>query len=56
MLSPAGSAAVGRAAIGAGADAVYIGAERFGARSAAGNRMEEIAEPPMRMGSGPGCM
>ena len=44
LLSPAGSAAVGRAAIGAGADAVYIGAERFGARSAAGNRMEEIAE------------
>lgn len=43
LLAPAGTAAVGRAAVDAGADAVYIGAERFGARSAAGNAMDEIA-------------
>lgn len=43
LLAPAGTAAIGRAAIAAGADAVYIGAERFGARTAAGNPMEEIA-------------
>lgn len=42
LLSPAGSCAIGRAAIEAGADAVYVGAERFGARTAAGNPMSEI--------------
>lgn len=43
LLSPAGTASIGRAAIDAGADAVYIGAERFGARTAAGNSIEDIA-------------
>lgn len=43
LLAPAGTAAIGRAAIDAGADAVYIGAERFGARTAAGNAMNDIA-------------
>lgn len=43
LLAPAGTAAIGRAAIDAGADAVYIGAERFGARTAAGNSMDGIA-------------
>ncbi len=43
LLAPAGTAAIGRAAIDAGADAVYIGAERFGARMAAGNAMSDIA-------------
>lgn len=35
---------VGKAAIDAGADAVYIGAPQFGARQAAGNSVEDIAE------------
>ncbi len=43
LLSPAGTASIGRAAVDAGADAVYIGAERFGARTAAGNPMDDIA-------------
>lgn len=43
LLAPAGTADIGRAAIAAGADAVYIGAERFGARTAAGNNMDDIA-------------
>lgn len=43
LLAPAGDAEIGRAAIDAGADAVYIGAERFGAREAAGNAMDDIA-------------
>lgn len=43
LLAPAGTAAIGRAAIDTGADAVYIGAERFGARTAAGNNMDDIA-------------
>lgn len=43
LLAPAGDVEIGRAAIDAGADAVYIGAERFGAREAAGNSMNEIA-------------
>lgn len=43
LLSPARSAEIGRVAIDAGADAVYIGAERFGARAAAGNSVEDIA-------------
>ncbi len=36
LLSPAGDADIGMAAIDAGADAVYIGAPRFSARAAAG--------------------
>lgn len=44
LLAPAGSAAIGRAAIDAGADAVYIGGELFSARAAAGNSIADIAE------------
>lgn len=42
LLAPARNAAVAREAILHGADAVYIGAEGFGARAAAGNPVEEI--------------
>lgn len=42
LLSPAQNVACGEAALRAGADAVYIGAPRFGARSKAGNSIEEI--------------
>lgn len=44
LLAPARNAAVARAAIQAGADAVYIGAPRFGARQAAGNSIEDIRQ------------
>lgn len=37
LLSPARDITVARAAIQAGADAIYIGAPKFGARQAAGN-------------------
>lgn len=43
LLSPARDAGVGRAAILAGADAVYIGAPSFGARAAATNTVADIA-------------
>lgn len=43
LLSPARDASVGRTAILAGADAVYIGAPAFGARAAAGNSVADIA-------------
>ena len=43
LLAPARDLECGRAAIDAGADAVYIGAARFGARSRAGNRLADIA-------------
>lgn len=42
LLSPAQNALFGMAAIDHGADAVYIGAARFGARAAAGNPVAEI--------------
>ena len=42
LLSPAKNAEVGIAAINHGADAVYIGAPRFGARQAAGNTLADI--------------
>lgn len=42
LLSPAQNITCGVAAIRAGADAVYIGASRFGARSKAGNSIEDI--------------
>lgn len=42
LLSPARTADIGIEAIRHGADAVYIGAPRFGARAAAGNRVEDI--------------
>lgn len=44
LLSPAKNKEFGMAAISHGADAVYIGADRFGARSAAGNPVSEIEE------------
>lgn len=43
LLAPAKDFAVGIAAIECGADAVYIGANRFSAREAAGNSLEDIA-------------
>ncbi|NLF84216.1 MAG: U32 family peptidase [Candidatus Gastranaerophilales bacterium] len=42
LLSPAKSLEAGIAAVKCGADAVYIGASRFGARVAAGNSLEDI--------------
>lgn len=42
LLSPARNLECGLAAIDHGADAVYIGASRFGARAAAGNTTEDI--------------
>lgn len=43
LLAPAKNLQCGIAAIDCGADAVYIGAPRFGARAAAGNSIEDIA-------------
>lgn len=42
LLSPARDLECGMAAIDHGADAVYIGAQRFGARAAAGNSVDDI--------------
>ena len=42
LLSPARDLSVAKAAIQAGADAVYIGAPRFGARQAAGNSLDDL--------------
>lgn len=44
LLAPAKNLEVGKVAIDAGADAVYIGGPSFGARKAAGNSLEDIAE------------
>ncbi len=44
ILSPARDKEVAKAAIQAGADAIYIGAPAFGARQAAGNSLEDLAE------------
>lgn len=44
LLAPAKDGATARAAILCGADAVYIGAERFGAREAAGNSLSTIQQ------------
>ena len=44
LLAPAKNLACGIAAIDHGADAVYIGAPRFGARAAAGNSFEDISQ------------
>ena len=43
LLAPAKDYAAAAAAVDYGADAVYIGGARFGARQAAGNSAEEIA-------------
>lgn len=42
LLAPAKNLECGIEAINHGADAVYIGAPRFGARAAAGNSLEDI--------------
>ena len=42
LLAPAKNLECGLAAIEHGADAVYIGAESFGARAAAGNSIDDI--------------
>ena len=42
LLAPAKNLECGKAAIDHGADAVYIGAKRFGARASAGNSTEDI--------------
>lgn len=44
LLAPAKNLECGKAAIDHGADAVYIGPPQFGARAAAGNSVEDIAE------------
>lgn len=44
LLSPAHDLECGLAAINHGADAVYIGAPKFGARAAAGNPLKDISE------------
>ena len=44
ILSPARDKSVAVAAIQAGADAIYIGAPAYGARQAAGNSIEDLAE------------
>jgi len=44
ILAPAKNLVQGMAAINAGADAVYIGAPAYGARSNANNSLEDIAE------------
>ncbi|MBQ9231047.1 MAG: U32 family peptidase [Prevotella sp.] len=44
LLAPAKDLTCGIAAVDHGADAVYIGAQRFGARAAAGNSVEDIRQ------------
>lgn len=44
LLAPARNLECGKAAIDHGADAVYIGPRRFGARAAAGNSVDDIAQ------------
>ena len=44
LLAPAKNLECGMAAIDHGADAVYIGAQRFGARAAAGNSIDDIRQ------------
>ena len=43
LLAPAHNLEVGLAAIDSGAEAVYIGAPRFGARARAGNSLQDLA-------------
>ena len=44
LLAPAKNIECGLAAIDHGADAVYIGAQRFGARASAGNSIDDICQ------------
>lgn len=43
LLAPAKNLQIGKIAINYGADAVYIGADKFGARAMAGNSLQDIA-------------
>lgn len=49
LLAPAGNFACFRAAINAGADAVYLGGEKFGARAYAGNFSKEEIMDALRI-------
>lgn len=44
LLAPAKNKEIGIAAIDCGADSIYIAGPAFGAREAAGNSVEDIAE------------
>ena len=44
LLAPAKNAEAGKIAINYGADAVYIGFQKFGARAAVGNSLKDISE------------
>lgn len=44
LLAPAKNLECGKAAVDHGADAVYIGASKFGARASAGNSLDDIRE------------
>ena len=44
LLSPAKNLATGIAAINHGADALYVGAPKFGARAAAGNSLDDFTK------------
>ena len=44
LLAPAKNLECGKAAIDHGADAVYIGAMKFGARASVGNDIDDIRE------------
>ncbi len=44
LLAPARNYEIGKAAVNCGADAVYIAAQRFGAREAAGNTLGDIEQ------------
>ncbi len=49
LLAPAGDFSCFRAAINAGADAVYLGGDKFGARAYAGNFTEEEIKEALRI-------
>ena len=44
LLAPAKNLECGKAAVDHGADAVYIGAPRYGARAAVGNSIDDIRQ------------
>ena len=54
LLAPAKDLAGGIVAIDSGADAVYIGAARFGARARVGNSLDDIAALYVRERFSPG--
>ena len=56
LLAPAKNIEIGQQAILHGADAVYIGAPRFGARSTAGNSIADLTDSSTSpIDSMPGC-